>query len=386
MVRQGIIGYGTESELVIEARSNTPRHEFVPLEYLGQAYANHPLAKAGMLGAPDSGIVLVTSSMIADMNPSGHLKDRISRILIRVFTFSILLFVLVSCSAPMEPGASPGAQETVIVSTVQAIRSEDEPGVVERPMATETPTREAIIAPSFSNANGRVERVEYSSPIVGEYIPVLVYLPPCYSEEEQYPALYLLHGKPQDENHWLILGVDQIVDRMQADGKMAGLIIVMPEQPEPLFSQTDGGPGSYEGEFLSTLIPFIEARYQVDARPERRAVAGISRGGVWALEIGFTHPDLFEGAGALSPALNVNEARPEFDPLMLAESSDHFPERIFLASGDVDSAAIDTERLHVSLSRRGVEHRYTTAAGGHEGGTWEQFLGEMLIYLTQGWH
>lgn len=43
MVRQGVIGYGIESELVIEAMSNTPRHEFVPVEYLDQAYANHPL-------------------------------------------------------------------------------------------------------------------------------------------------------------------------------------------------------------------------------------------------------------------------------------------------------------------------------------------------------
>jgi enterochelin esterase-like enzyme len=71
--------------------------------------------------------------------------------------------------------------------------------------------------------------------------------------------------------------------------------------------------------------------------------------------------------------------------LILAESADHFPERIFLASGDIDSAAIDTERLHVILSRRGVEHRYTTAVGGHEGGTWEQLLGEMLLYVSKGW-
>ncbi|MGD2057096.1 MAG: protein-L-isoaspartate(D-aspartate) O-methyltransferase [Anaerolineales bacterium] len=43
MVREGIIGFGIESETVIKALRETPRHEFVPEEFLDQAYANHPL-------------------------------------------------------------------------------------------------------------------------------------------------------------------------------------------------------------------------------------------------------------------------------------------------------------------------------------------------------
>ncbi len=43
MVRQGVVGYGIESEIVIEAMRATPRHKFVPDDYLDQAYANHPL-------------------------------------------------------------------------------------------------------------------------------------------------------------------------------------------------------------------------------------------------------------------------------------------------------------------------------------------------------
>jgi protein-L-isoaspartate(D-aspartate) O-methyltransferase len=43
LVLQGIIGYGIESEAVIEAMRTTPRHEFVQERYLDQAYANHPL-------------------------------------------------------------------------------------------------------------------------------------------------------------------------------------------------------------------------------------------------------------------------------------------------------------------------------------------------------
>jgi protein-L-isoaspartate(D-aspartate) O-methyltransferase len=43
MVQTGIIGYGIESQTVIDAMRRTPRHAFVPVEYLDMAYENHPL-------------------------------------------------------------------------------------------------------------------------------------------------------------------------------------------------------------------------------------------------------------------------------------------------------------------------------------------------------
>jgi protein-L-isoaspartate(D-aspartate) O-methyltransferase len=43
MVQQGIVGYGIESDVVIEAMRAVPRHEFVPDYFIDQAYANHPL-------------------------------------------------------------------------------------------------------------------------------------------------------------------------------------------------------------------------------------------------------------------------------------------------------------------------------------------------------
>lgn len=43
MVQEGIIGFGITNDAVITAMRAIPRHEFVPEEYLSQAYANHPL-------------------------------------------------------------------------------------------------------------------------------------------------------------------------------------------------------------------------------------------------------------------------------------------------------------------------------------------------------
>ncbi|MGD8865152.1 MAG: alpha/beta hydrolase-fold protein [Anaerolineales bacterium] len=315
--------------------------------------------------------------------------DSRTKHIVTMVMFVVLLFVVPSCAPESGPDTpipeSPYPDDSLS-------HMQDEQAVSTKPPATPspviestTPSAEGSTQSACPEVEGRIERVEYSSHLVGKYVPVLVYLPPCYSEEREYPALYLLHGKPQDEYHWLILGMDKVINQQIVAGEMGGLIVVMPEQPEPLFSQTDGGPGSYEGEFLSTLIPFIEASYSVSSRNDQRAVAGISRGGVWALEIAFLNPERFAGVAALSPALNVNDAREEFDPLIIAQSAKAFSERIFLASGDVDSAATETKRLHDILVERGVPHRYTTVPGGHEGATWEQLLDEMLDYLVQGW-
>lgn len=43
MVATGVIGWGINDEPVLQAMRSVPRHEFVPAEFLSQAYENHPL-------------------------------------------------------------------------------------------------------------------------------------------------------------------------------------------------------------------------------------------------------------------------------------------------------------------------------------------------------
>lgn len=43
MVKQQLIGRDIADEKVLAAMTNTPRHEFVPADYVGQAYNDHPL-------------------------------------------------------------------------------------------------------------------------------------------------------------------------------------------------------------------------------------------------------------------------------------------------------------------------------------------------------
>jgi enterochelin esterase family protein len=216
-------------------------------------------------------------------------------------------------------------------------------------------------------------------------VPVLIYLPPCYDDlNRRYPVLYLLHGKPQDEKHWQILGVEAELENAYMDGTLPPLLVVMPRQPEPLFSGTDGGPGSYEDEFINGLVPFIDRTYRTIAQGDSRGLAGVSRGGVWALEIGFRNSDTIQRIGALSPALNVNYARPEYDPFSLMLYGE-LPSTIFLMSGDTDYAAKKTLELSEALREAEIEHKYLSVSGNHESSTWRGVLPELLQYLTVDW-
>jgi enterochelin esterase-like enzyme len=198
-------------------------------------------------------------------------------------------------------------------------------------------------------------------------------------------VLYLLHGKPFTESHWDDLGADEVADDAIAAGTWVPFLIVMPLEPEPLFSSTDGGEGSYEQELLEGLVPFIDRNYRTDPQPGARALAGISRGGVWALEIGLRHSDVFGGVGALSPALSANHARPEFDPHDIVAEGGLFPARIYLGAGDSDWARRLTASLANNLGEAGATLMLAITPGGHQAEVWIRLLRPMMSYLVTPW-
>jgi len=94
---------------------------------------------------------------------------------------------------------------------------------------------------------GKVERVEYDSSIVEGKRPAMVYTPPGYSDDREYPVLYLLHGIGGNETHWTTPGLaDVILDNLIATGKAEPMIVVMPHgrasnEPEALFGRGNRG-------------------------------------------------------------------------------------------------------------------------------------------------
>ena len=234
--------------------------------------------------------------------------------------------------------------------------------------------------------HGRIEQVDYTN-YTGEEKRMHVYLPPDYEENAntRYPVLYLLHGWPYDDAHWDVLGADEAADVGIQAGILSPFIIVMPKGNEVMYIRTSGGDRSFEGQVVNDLIPHVEGTYRTWAEREGRVIGGISRGGVWALEIAFSYPDLFAAVGAHSPAISVNMAPSVYDPFYLLENSGVAALRIYLDAGDADWAREGTEELHQALDVQGIAHEFEVHSGGHSVWLWSAHVAEYLAFYTSGW-
>ncbi len=253
-----------------------------------------------------------------------------------------------------------------------------------RPTVTATPAATATV--DCRAGPGRVDLITYPSLLLDEPIPVRVYVPPCHDQTTQaFPTLYLLHGYPYDETEWGRLGLEMLVDEAVRSGDWPPFLVVMPRVPDPLFRSTDGGSYSYEAELTEGLVSFIDLTYHSDPRPDRRAIAGISRGGVWSLEIALNNPDVFDGVAAISPALSLNSARKEYDPVFIVRRGEALPSKIYLLAGDEDWARQATEDFALLLDGLGVAHQLVVYQGGHEDASWAPELEPLITYLTADW-
>ena len=162
-------------------------------------------------------------------------------------------------------------------------------------------------------AKGTVQLIEYQSKSVGTTRKANVYLPPKYDASKKYSVLYLLHGIGGDEWEWVRDGgvPNIIMDNLYADGKVADMIVVMPNGRAAVDDSRAGGFGSFAafGEFdkdlIGSLIPYIEQHFSVYADRDHRAIAGLSMGGGQSLNFGLGHMDVFAYVGGFSSAPNT---------------------------------------------------------------------------------
>lgn len=264
--------------------------------------------------------------------------------------------------------------------------------------ATDTPVPTPMLSPTPSvtptpfvcpQQNGKIFRDVFTSEAMQtEEIRYMVYVPPCYShyQDRAFPTLYLLHGWPMDERHWENLGIVDIMDAWISQGLIGPMIAVMPgvSNPHGMYINSSGGDHSFEGMVVNELVPMVDQQYRTWQTPEGRAIGGISRGGVWSLEIGFRHPDLFGTVGAHSPALSVNHPLPVYDPFNMVESIDP-AQRIYLSAGDQDWARAWTLKLRDLLQEHDVLVNYKVHEGAHINDLWRLGLPDYLHFYTLEW-
>lgn len=156
------------------------------------------------------------------------------------------------------------------------------------------------------------QKYSYFSSTAGRDTNVNVLLPPDYSENKDYPVLYILHGFYCNED-WMtqsVVNLNVIYGNLIADEKAKEMIIVLPyifcDKNMPYCTGMDLANcfayDNFINDLTTDLMPFIESSFSVATGRENTAITGFSMGGREALFIGFKRPDLFGYIGAVCPA------------------------------------------------------------------------------------
>ena len=233
--------------------------------------------------------------------------------------------------------------------------------------------------------HGAVTRHYYPSTVTGKTEVCLVYTPPSYDPDRQYPVLYLQHGYGENETGWVYQGhVGRIADRLLHEGKMKDMLIVMGNG----MTQGDDihqGRMLFPRVLLADLIPFIEARYPVLTDKWHRAMAGLSMGSFQTSLVTLTHPELFGYAGLFSGFLRAIRDGNN-DHLALLDDKARFQEafRVFFrAMGTGDQffeTFLEEDRL---VQEKGVDMIRRTYPGGHDWGVWRRCIHDFLPMIFQ---
>lgn len=307
------------------------------------------------------------------------------------------------------PASTPTATPANEKPTVSPQAPTPDPGQTETP---QTPTPKPPVNPEIKDTPakfdstqsgvkyGKVERTNYYSPITGKNRKVNVILPEGYTEEKEYPVIYLFHGGMGDENDWIDGKVQIMIGNMIASGEAEEMIVVMPNcrcREDDAANPSDGfAPDhvhsfdKFLDDFRDNLMPFIESTYSVATGRDNTAIAGLSMGGRVALNIGFSLPDKVGYIGAFSPAYGIfpytNNGLTEEG--LFTEETFTLPEYyknstyLLINNGNQDGMVKEEpQRYHNALEANGVHHTFYTLDGGHDWVVWKNGFYNFARYL-----
>lgn len=257
-----------------------------------------------------------------------------------------------------------------------------------RPSASPTPAFTATITPSpmpegCLEPSGRIEVMEIPSNISRYPISFRVYFPPCFDTmpDRRYPVLYMIHGQTFKDDQWDRLGLDEAADALITGGQAPPFMIVMPLERNT-FEDVSISP--FAGDLIDTLIPWIDENYPTCTDRSCRAIGGLSRGGAWALRLGFKHWELFGAIGLHSTPPFIGD--PNQLPYWLREIPEGQLPRIWMDSGTLDWWIKPTREFEALLTHYQVPHEWNNYEGGtHEETYWSAHVHDYLLWYTAGW-
>jgi enterochelin esterase family protein len=235
---------------------------------------------------------------------------------------------------------------------------------------------------------GSLEPVAIRSRVFGGDFAFDVYVPARFRRGRRYPLLVVHDGEDYLRYSSLQTVLDNLIHRLEIPPLIAALVS---SQKRLVEYAADPRHGRF---LVEELLPALEARYPLRAKPSWRCLMGASFGAVASLSTAWRHPGTFgrlllqSGSFAFSD-IGHHRRGPVFDPVArfvneFRENPGLPAERIFVSCGIYESLIYENRSLVPLLQSTGMEVRYVEARDGHNWENWRDRLREGLSWLFPG--
>jgi len=241
-----------------------------------------------------------------------------------------------------------------------------------------------------------IDTVEIASKHTLETHKATVILPNSYSQNEDYPVVYVLHGWSGDYKVWN----ENTSIAKQAD--IHDVIIVLPEGnydkwyiDSPVKKQSN-----YQTYIGKDVVAYIDKNFRTKAEKNQRAITGLSMGGYGAFNIALNNLDTFGNIGSISGGFEPKDFRYTWGLEEVFGDYDKHPENwdnraikniahklifkdinITIDCG-IDDFFINSNReLHDKLQQLELDHDYTERPGGHTWVYWDNAIQYQMLFF-----
>ncbi|MCD7762058.1 MAG: hypothetical protein LUI14_02460 [Lachnospiraceae bacterium] len=196
--------------------------------------------------------------------------------------------------------------------------------------------------------HGVVSHIFYESKAFGKMMSSVVYTPPGYSEENEYPVLYFFHECGENQLAWTDASrTNYLFDNMIQEGLCGPFIMVEVDCTMSLayHDQEDFFEGFDELEqfLMQDCAGYVESHFSVRKDKWHRAIAGIGLGAIQAGYIGLRNTEFYGNIGlftAFWPSMEFHEHGKD-DPIYDAvKSLGEHPDEVkvfYRSEGDADA-------------------------------------------------